>query len=92
VLNNRGCAFLEAGQFDRALSDLHEAVTLEPESATAHCSLAEALARAGNPSAALESLKRAVALDPSWRTYAKTADAFAGLRDSEEVRRWVAAD
>jgi tetratricopeptide (TPR) repeat protein len=92
VLNNRGCALLAAGQLDRALSDLREAVALAPESATAHCSLAEALASTGDQTAALESLKRAAALDPSWRTYAKTAEAFAGLRGSEEGKRWVEGD
>lgn len=92
ALNNRGCALLEARQFDRALEDLREAIALEPESATMHCSLAEALARTGDGPAALVSLKRAVALDPSWRKYAETADAFAGLRNSEEGRRWIFGD
>ncbi len=92
VLNNRGCALLEAGHADRALSDLREAVALAPESATAHCSLAEALARTGDSAAALASLKRAAVLDPAWRTYARTADAFSRLRDSEDGRRWLAGD
>jgi tetratricopeptide (TPR) repeat protein len=90
ALNNRGCALLEAGQADRALADLHEAVALAPENATMHCSLAEVLARTGDVAAALESLKRAAALDPTWRAYARTAEAFAELRDSEEGRRWIA--
>jgi tetratricopeptide (TPR) repeat protein len=89
ALNNRGCALLEVGEIDRALADLREAVAIEPESATAHCSLAEALARKGDLAAALGSLERAVALDPSWRQYAKTAEAFAGLRSSEEGKRWL---
>jgi tetratricopeptide (TPR) repeat protein len=89
VLNNRGCALLEAGQIDRALADLREAVTIDPQSATAHCSLAEALARKSDHAAALESLERAVAIEPSWRQYAKTAEGFAGLRSSLEGKRWL---
>jgi tetratricopeptide (TPR) repeat protein len=89
ALNNRGCALLEAGDIERALTDLREAVAIDPESATAHCSLAEGLARAGEHSAALESLKRAAALDASWRAYARTADVFAGVRSTEEGGRWV---
>jgi tetratricopeptide (TPR) repeat protein len=92
ALNNRGCALLAAGQVDHAIVDLREAVTIEPESATAHCSLAEALTRAGDHRAALESLKRAAALDPSWRVYARDAEAFAGLRETEEGRRWIAGE
>jgi tetratricopeptide (TPR) repeat protein len=92
ALNNRGCALLEAGEIERALADLREAVAMDPERATAHCSLAEALARAGDHPAALESLKRAAELDPSWRTYARTADAFAGVRSTEAGRRWVEGD
>jgi tetratricopeptide (TPR) repeat protein len=92
ALNNRGCALLEAGDVERALADLHEAVAMDPASATAQCSLAEGLAQAGDHAAALESLKRAAALDASWRTYAKTADVFAGLRSTEEGGRWVAGD
>jgi tetratricopeptide (TPR) repeat protein len=89
ALNNRGCALLEAGEIDRALADLREAVSIEPGSATAYCSLAEALARKGHHAAAVESLERAVAIDPSWRQYAKTAEVFAGLRSSEEGKRWL---
>jgi tetratricopeptide (TPR) repeat protein len=89
ALNNRGCALLEAGEIERALADLREAVSIDPADATAHCSLAEALARTGDHAAAVESLSRAVALDPSWRDYAKTADALRGLRDSEEGKRWL---
>jgi tetratricopeptide (TPR) repeat protein len=92
VLNNRGCALLAAGENERALADLREAVTLEPQRATAHCSLAEALARTGDQAGALDSLKRAAAIDPSWRAYARTADTFAALRDSAEGKRWVAED
>jgi tetratricopeptide (TPR) repeat protein len=89
ALNNRGCALLEAGEIEQALTDLREAIALDPDSATAHCSLAEGLARAGDHSAALASLKRAAALDPSWRAYARTADIFADLRATEEGGRWV---
>jgi len=90
VLNNRGCALLASGEVVGAVSDLREAVTLEPESATAHCSLAEALSRAGEQAAALESLKKAATIDPSWRTYARTAEAFAALREDAEGGRWIA--
>ncbi len=91
VLNNRGCALLESGQVARAIEDLKEAVLLAPADATSQCSLAEAYARAGDNALALESLKKAVALDPEWREYARTAPGFAGFRDSKEGSEWLAA-
>jgi tetratricopeptide (TPR) repeat protein len=90
VLNNRGCALLEDGQPERALDDLREAVALDPENATAQCSLAEAQARTGNLSAALQSLRRAVALDASWLEYARSAEGFSALRGFDPAREWLA--
>jgi Flp pilus assembly protein TadD len=90
ILNNRGCALLQSGDVARAIDDLREAVSLEPDSATAHCSLAEAYARAGDDAAALESLRTAAALDPRWRAHARTAAEFERLRQSAEGAKWLA--
>jgi tetratricopeptide (TPR) repeat protein len=90
VLNNRGCALLESGEVARAITDLREAVSLEPDNATAHCSLAEAYARSGEDIAALESLRTAARLDPRWREHARTAREFERLRDSPDGRKWLA--
>jgi tetratricopeptide (TPR) repeat protein len=92
VLNNRGCALLQSGEIERAITDLRAAVALEPDSATAHCSLAEAYARAGHDAAALESLKTAAALDPRWRAHARTAEEFARLRATPEGAKWLGDD
>jgi len=92
VLNNRGCALLESGEVERAIADLEEAVALEPESATAHCSLAEAYARAGDDAKALASLRTAAGLDPRWREHAKTAAPFERLRSSPEGAKWLAEE
>jgi tetratricopeptide (TPR) repeat protein len=91
VLNNRGCALLQAGEVDRAIADLQEAIALEPTSATAHCSLAEAYARAGKDESALESLRKAAALDPKWKEHARTAKEFERLRGSPEAAAWLAS-
>lgn len=83
VLNNRGCALLEAGEVDRATADLTEAVTLEPGNATAQCSLAEALVRGGKLDEATAALAKAIEVDPKWKDFAREAAAFAPLRDTE---------
>jgi Tfp pilus assembly protein PilF len=91
VLNNRGCALLQAGEVAKAILDLKEATALDPTSATAHCSLAEAYARAGDDGAALESLRVAVGLDPHWREHARTAAEFERWRGTPEGSAWMAA-
>jgi len=92
VLNNRGCALLESGETARAITDLREAIALEPDSATAHCSLAEAYARAGEQTLALASLRKAAELDPQWRDHARTAEGFARLREWPEAASWLAGE
>jgi tetratricopeptide (TPR) repeat protein len=58
-------ALIDAGQPEKAIMHLDEAVRLEPDSAKAHHYLAVALTKAGRPQEAIEQFKRVLALAPA---------------------------
>jgi tetratricopeptide (TPR) repeat protein len=80
--NDRGCLHQQRGDLDRALADLEEALRRSPDNATAHASLAEVLAERKDLDGALEAIKKAVALDPTWRDHARTAALLAPVREA----------
>jgi tetratricopeptide (TPR) repeat protein len=80
ALNNRGCLQRDRGELDRALADVEEAVRLAPTDAVAQVSLAEVRAARGEWDAALDALAKGIAIDPAWKTHARTSDALAKLR------------
>ncbi len=82
--NNRAMIFLRRGELDRARDDLLVAVANLENVAVApgiyHCSLAEVLCALGALDEAELALRAAIALDPQWREYARTADELRALR------------
>ncbi len=68
--NNRGNAYLEKGEFDRAIADYSAAMQLEPTFAWSYCNRGLALAKKGEFRDALPDLNEAIRLDP------KLADAY----------------
>ena len=89
TFNNRGVAYSELGDFDRAISDYGQALALTPGDATAiqnlriaHIRRAAAAARLGERDAALADYDRAIELDP---------DPPAGLPAPRPAARWSAA-
>ena len=72
TFNNRGVAYSELGDFDRAISDCNQALGLAPGDATAirnlriaHLRRAAAAARLGDRAAAQADYDRAIELDPT---------------------------
>jgi tetratricopeptide (TPR) repeat protein len=72
TFNNRGVAYSELGDYDRAIADYGEALTLAPGDATsirnlriAHIRRAAAAARLGDRTAAQADYDRAITLDPT---------------------------
>lgn len=72
TFNNRGVAYSELGEFDRAISDCNQALALTPGDATAirnlriaHLRRAAAAGRRGDRAAALADYDRAIELDPT---------------------------
>jgi Flp pilus assembly protein TadD len=72
TFNNRGVAYSELGDYDRAIADYGQSLTLVPGDVTAirnlriaHIRRAAAAARLGDRTAALADYDRAIALDPT---------------------------
>jgi tetratricopeptide (TPR) repeat protein len=93
--SNRGAAFAEKDNYDRAISDLNEALKLDPEYSGARVNLGIALGRQGNRESAIESFDRAIALNPKRaNAYYNRAIAYAAggkedhaIRDFDEAIR-----
>ncbi len=58
-------------KWGRAVEHLHKVIDLEPDYADAHANIAVCLAHLGRPDEALESIERAIALDPQKKRYRK---------------------
>jgi len=96
----RALARQRAGDLDGALAEYDRALALGRTSLVLNnrgCALLEdgQPERAlddlrGNLSAALQSLRRAVALDASWLEYARSAEGFSALRGFDPAREWLA--
>jgi tetratricopeptide (TPR) repeat protein len=67
-----------------------EGIARYPQSATLPYNLACMLALDGDAQAAIESLRRAIELDPRVRAWAARDDDLASLRDSEEFQQLIA--
>ena len=90
-LNNAGAAALDAGELDRAVELLTEALAGEPDNAVFRRNLAEALARiarrdweAGDREGALAVLERAIELAPGREDL---VDRLARLSDEADIER-----
>ncbi len=64
-------ALMYEGRWGRAAEHLLQVLEDEPEYADAHANLSVAQARLGQPEAALQSIERAIELDPSKKRYRK---------------------
>src|SRR5262249_3433579 len=65
ALTNRGQAHQQAGDYDRAIADLDEAIRINPNSATAFNQRGLAHLRAGRSARAVDDFEQALRLDPN---------------------------
>jgi tetratricopeptide (TPR) repeat protein len=74
---NRGNAFAALGQYDRAMRDLDESVTLDPRNAGGYVNRALVLGKQGDGAAALKDYEEALRIDPKqWQAYYNRARAY----------------
>ena len=94
---NRGNAFADNKDYDRAIVDYNKAVELDPQNAYAYNSRADTLREAGKPAQGLSDAERALQLDSNNAEFWDTrAQIFAALGRRQEAiadyRRALALD
>jgi tetratricopeptide (TPR) repeat protein len=93
ALNDRGLAYLELGQEDRADADFDEAIRLYPKNAPAYLSRGNAYSEQGRHSRAIKNYDEAIRLDPEFAlayhdrglTYQEMGDLKRALADFEKA-------
>jgi superkiller protein 3 len=99
---NRGHAYFQVGQYDKAGADFSKAVELDPKSAMAHCNLGATLSRLGKLDEAIAAYRKAIELDPKFapahynlgialRTQGNLDEALAEFRKAAELDPRIAA-
>src|SRR5262249_24783876 len=63
---NRGRAFADQGEFDRAIADLDQAIRIDPNYADAYNNRDIAYNGKGNPERAVRDFDRAIEIDPNY--------------------------
>lgn len=91
ALYDRGVIELNRGQYMAAQEMFERALKRQPEAAHIHYGLAATRARLGSISSALESLERALNLQPSLRVRAQQDQDLAPLRNEPDFERLVFA-
>ncbi|HTP07332.1 MAG TPA: tetratricopeptide repeat protein, partial [Anaerolineae bacterium] len=75
--NNRGLAYLNKGNYDRALTDLNEAIALNPQLAEAYKNRGDIYGQKGDYDRAIIDLDKAIALNPqSAEAYTDRGEAY----------------
>jgi len=88
-LYDRGVIELNRGEFVAAQEMFERALKREPEAAHIHYSLAATRARLGSIISALQSLERALSLQPSLRVRAQYDQDIVALRNEPEFERLI---
>jgi tetratricopeptide (TPR) repeat protein len=88
-LLNYGVILHNRGEFAQAVKFLHQALEIQPRNENALYCLAAAQARAGDPGAALRTLRSAISANPATRALARKDDDFEPLRGELEFRSLV---
>jgi tetratricopeptide (TPR) repeat protein len=78
--NNRGLVYYKSGQFDKAVADFREAVTLRSSYIDAYSNLGMAFYKIGRLDEAIENFDKAIALDSAYyKAYNNRAMAFGAM-------------
>ncbi len=88
-LLNYGVILHDRGEFAQAVKFLRQALEVQPRNESALYCLAAAQARAGDPDAALQTLRSAISANPATRALARKDDDFEPLRGALEFRTLV---
>lgn len=85
-LLNYGVILHNRGEFSQAVKFLRQALEAQPRNESALYCLAAAQARAGDPEAALQTLRSAISANPATRALARKDDDFEPLRGEDAFR------
>ena len=86
---NEGWTLFTEKEYQDALPYMERAVTLAPDMAEVHYDYAVIRLAAGEKKLALESLKKAIELNPKLKKQASADKDLAGLRDNEEFKKLI---
>ncbi len=82
-LHNVGLIYYETGDYDKAALAFEQALAIDNELATRHIAYAKVQEKLGNDRRMIESLERAVELDPIPQTLTILADAYERIGEAE---------
>ena len=86
LYNNRGNAYNDLGQTERAIEDYDKAIELNPEDATAYCNRGAAYAKLGQTERAIEDFDKAIELNPEdAAAYYNRGNAYDDLGQTERA-------
>ena len=84
-LHNVGLIYYETGHYDKAALAFEQALALEDELAARHIAYAKVQEKLGNTRRMIESLERAVEIEPSIQSYHILADAYERVGETEQA-------
>lgn len=84
-LHNVGLIYYETGHYDKALLAFEQALSMEGDLASRHIAYAKVQEKLGHDKRMIESLERAVELEPSVQSYHILADAYERVGNSEKA-------
>ena len=84
-LHNVGLIYYETGHYDKALLAFEQALSMEGDLASRHIAHAKVQEKLGHDKRMIESLERAVELEPSVQSYHILADAYERVGNTEKA-------
>ena len=93
-LHNVGLIYYETGNYEKAALAFEQALAIEDSLAARHIAYAKVQEKLGHPKKMIESLEKAVHIDPSVQSYHILADAYSRIGEEDkakEIRERIAA-
>ena len=87
MLSNRGDALSKSGRYKDAILSFDKALKFKPNYVNAWFNKASIYALQGDVDQSIRNLKKAIALDPSTRTYAKNDSDFDLVRNHQRFKK-----
>ena len=93
-LHNVGLIYFETAHYEKAALAFEQALAIEDSLAARHIAYAKVQEKLGHPKKMIESLEKAVQIDPSVQSYHILADAYSRIGEEDkakEIRERIAA-